>query len=194
MPTISLRRLLGRLAAIALSSTAGPAMADVDENATTGRFVRGGDDDEPTRDRGHRPSTHVLPGDPRSVIDDEELDAALALDLRDGIESEDAAIALGRGLALAMQRMRPIEAMHVASTWSLSADTTRRLAVAHSLEWEFPLPAHDVVLDHLSRDPGTAVRAATARAAVARGTDEVIDRLAADTVPEVREIARTARR
>jgi len=191
MPTISLRRLLGRLAAIALSSTAGPAMAEVDEHATTGRFVRGGDDDEPTRDR---PSTRVVPGDPRSVIDDEELDAALALDLRDGIESEDAAIALGRGLALAMQRMRPIEAMHVASTWSLSADATRRLAVAHSLEWEFPLPAHDVVLDHLSRDPGTAVRVAAARAAVARHTDEVLDRLAVDTVPEVREIARTARR
>lgn len=110
---------------------------------------------------------------------------------REHLDAPDAAAALGRSLALALDRMRPLSATQIASTWALSGDQLRRLAVVHALEWTFPLVGDDVILDHLSRDPDPVIRTATARAAWARRTTgaEVLDRLRDDPDPEVRAVA-----
>lgn len=110
---------------------------------------------------------------------------------REHLDAPDAAAALGRSLALALDRMRPLSATQIASTWALSEDQVRRLAVVNALEWTFPLVGDDVILDHLSRDPDPAIRTATARAAWARRTtgSEVLDRLRDDPDPEVRAVA-----
>jgi hypothetical protein len=173
MSKVSLRRLLTRLTAIALSTTAvSPAAAE------------DGDDTS---------------ADDREGLD---LDAELALDPSltvdpEAIDPPDAAAALGRGLALAADRMRPLSATHVITTWALADDAVRRLAVAHALEWSFPLVGDDIVLDHLSRDPSPEVRVAVARAAWARrltsGPLDVLDRLANDPDARVREVARRGR-
>ena len=113
---------------------------------------------------------------------------------REHVDAPDAALALGRSLALAIDRMRPLSATQIASTWALSEDSVRRLAVVHALEWPVRIVGDDVILDHLSRDPDPAVRTATARAAWARrpvGT-EVLARLRDDPNPEVRAIAEQA--
>ncbi|HSN27240.1 MAG TPA: hypothetical protein VLT45_13180, partial [Kofleriaceae bacterium] len=82
---------------------------------------------------------------------------------------------------------------HLATTWALSEDPLRRIAIAHALEFPFRLVGDDVVLDHLARDPDAKIRAVVARAAWVRrptlGTD-IVDRLAADADPEVRANAR----
>lgn len=109
---------------------------------------------------------------------------------RELIDDEDAAAALGRGLALALTELRPIVGTHLAASWAISTDGLRRLAVANALEWSFPLVGDDVVLDHLSRDPDPAVRCAVARAAWLRQTvPTVLARLADDLDPQVRSVA-----
>ena len=101
-------------------------------------------------------------------------------------------------LALALGRLRPLEATHLASSWALADDPVRRSAVANALEWMFPLVGDDLVLDHLSRDRDPKIRFACARAAWVRrstgGDHGVLDRLADDPDPEVRAIAIKARR
>jgi hypothetical protein len=150
MSKVTLRRLLSKLAAIALSTSAapvGPAMAAADPPAEPGETAgRLGPDLEDA---------------------DGELDASLPID-REQLEAQDAAAALGRSLALALGELRPLTATHLAATWSLSDDPLRRLAVAHALEWTFPLVGDALVIDHLSRDADPQVRAASARAAWAR--------------------------
>ena len=87
-------------------------------------------------------------------------------------------------------------ATHLAATWSLSDDPLRRLAVAHALEWTFPLVGDALVIDHLSRDADPQVRAASARAAWARrpgGDPGVLARLSLDPDPAVREVATSGR-
>lgn len=115
----------------------------------------------------------------------------------ENVDRRDAAALLGRNLAIALERMRPIEATHVATSWALSADSLRRVGVARALEWAFPLVGDDLVIDHLSRDPDPAIRAACARAAWIRratgGDPGVLDRLADDIDPDVRAIARWPR-
>ncbi len=112
---------------------------------------------------------------------------------REQVDVQDAAALLGRNLAIALSRMEPLEATHIASTWALSPDPLRRVGVARSLEWQFPLIADAVVLDHLSRDPDPAIRVAVARAAwIRRGTGGdpgVLDRLVHDIDPGVRAAA-----
>ncbi|MDX2091508.1 MAG: hypothetical protein SFX73_26845 [Kofleriaceae bacterium] len=166
MSKVSLRRLLSRLTTIALSaSTVGVASAD------------------PSSEDGGTSCSHS--------------DCVLVEDLpidREHLDAPDAAAALGRSLALALDKMRPISATQIASTWALSDDGVRRLAVVHALEWSFKLVGDDIILDHLSRDPDPAVRTATARAAWARrqvGT-AVLDRLKDDPDPEVRAVAEQA--
>lgn len=185
MSKISLRRLLSRLTAIALSTSAvAPATAEPGD---------------PGRDR------EVEQDDDRCSAD--ESDAAgrdLALELtadlvvdREHAPPPEAAFALGRSLALAIDHMRPLDATHVVATWALAPDPVRRLAVAHALAWPFPLVGDDVAIDHLSRDPDPSIRTAAARAAWmrrSRGADEgVIDRLAVDPDPTVRMVAASAR-
>jgi hypothetical protein len=177
MSKVSLRRLLSRLAAVALStsaaSAAGAAVAD--------------------------PSREPAPREDRIGNDledgDGELDASLSIDPGQ-LEARDAAAALGRSLALALGELRPLTATHLAATWSLSDDPLRRLAVAHALEWTFPLVGDALVIDHLSRDADPQVRAASARAAWARrpaGDPGVLARLSLDPDPEVREVATSGR-
>jgi PIN domain nuclease of toxin-antitoxin system len=121
-----------------------------------------------------------------------ELDADVPID-RENLDPSDAASMLGRQLAHALCGHSPLEATHIATTWALSEDPLRRLAIAHALEFPFRLVGADVVLDHLAHDPDAKVRAAVARAAWIRrpslGT-EIVDRLSADPDPEVRSIAR----
>jgi hypothetical protein len=174
MSKVSLRRLLSRLAALALSTSSatsfiGPAAAAPPEAGDAADI----DVDE----------------------DDADLDASLPID-REQLEARDAAAALGRSLALALGELRPLTATHLAATWSLSSDPLRRLAVAHALEWTFPLVGDALVIDHLSRDADPQVRAASARAAWARrpgGDPGVLARLSLDPDPEVREVATSGR-
>ncbi len=165
MPKVSLRRLLARLTAIALSTTAvGAASAD---------------DGTP-------------PSNQTTQDADVELTADVPID-PDFVDPPDAAAALGRSLALAVARMRPIEATHLITTWAMSDDRVRRLAVAHALEWEFKLVGDSVVIDHLASDPDPAVRIEIARAAwVRRGVADVygaLARLIEDPDPDVRAVA-----
>lgn len=171
MSKVSLRRLLSKLTALALStSVLGPAAA------------------EPARD----PAGSTGPTD----IDDGELDANLPID-RGSVDHRDAAVALGRSLALALGELRPLSATQLAATWSLSDDPLRRLAVAYALEWTFPLVGDALMIDHLSRDGDPVVRAATARAAWVRrrtgGDPGVLARLSRDPDPQVRAVALSAR-
>ncbi len=163
MPKVSIRRLLTRLAALAL---------------TTGV---------------------VVPAAAASTIDpniDPELTADGPVD-REHIDELDAAAALGRGLALALSEMRPLDATQLASTWALSEHQVRRLAVAHALEWTFKLVGDDLIIDHLSRDGDPTIRTEIARAAWVRraagGDPNVLVRLAEDPDPRVRAVARRAR-
>jgi hypothetical protein len=170
MSKVTLRRLLSRLAALALStSSVGPAAAAPPEAGD----AAGIDVDD----------------------DDVDLDASVPID-HEQLAARDAAAALGRSLALALGELRPLTATYLAATWSLSSDPLRRLAVAHALEWTFPLVGDALVIDHLSRDADPQVRAASARAAWARrpgGDPGVLARLSLDPDPEVREVATSGR-
>lgn len=130
------------------------------------------------------PSEQVVP-DP-ALICEGTIDA-------ENVDRRDAVALLGRNLAIALERMQPLEATHVASSWALSRDVLRRHGVARALEWQFPLIGDDLIVDHLSRDADPAIRAACARAAWIRrdtgGDPGVLDRLARDPDPDVRAIA-----
>ncbi len=178
MSKVSLRRLLSKLTVLALSTgAAAPAVA-----AATG----------PASSQTREAADALA-----AMDDDSDLDATLPID-REHLDARDAATALGRGLALALARMRPLAATHLAATWALADDSTRRLALAHSLEWSFPLVGDGMVLDHLAQDPEPAVRAAVARAAwvrrAAHGDGGVLARLAGDPDPEVRAIVARSQR
>lgn len=179
MSKVSLRRLVSRLAAIALSTSATSA------SAAGAAAV----------DPGHEPPSRTDRIENDLEDGDGELDASLPID-REQLEARDAAAALGRSLALALGELRPLTATHLAATWSLSDDPLRRLAVAHALEWTFPLVGDALVIDHLSRDADPQVRAASARAAWARrpaGDPGVLARLSLDPDPQVREVATSGR-
>jgi len=176
MSKVSLRRLLSKLTALALSTSAvGPAVA-----ATR----------EVPEDVAPREASEPLD------LEDSDFDASLPID-REHLDPHDAARMLGRGLALALGDLRPLSATHLVATWSLSSDTVRRLAVAHALEWTFPLVGDALVIDHLSRDGDPEIRAAAARAAWSRrgtgGDLGVLARLAGDPDPTVRAVADSAR-
>lgn len=176
MSKVSLRRLLSKLTALALSTTAaGPAIA-------AARDCPGLD-------------LAVEPADSADA-DDSEFDASLPID-REHLDARDAACVIGRSLALALAEMRPLSATHLVATWALSGDPVRRLAVAHALEWAFPLVGDATAIDHLSLDADPAIRAAAARAAWSRrhigGDLGVLARLRSDTDPTVRAVADSAR-
>jgi hypothetical protein len=142
----------------------------------------------------------VAPGasDAKSLAESQlrELEDEAEID-RGAVDSETAADALGRGLAVALTEMRPLAATELVATWSLSQDSLRRLAVGIALEWPFYLLGDGVVIDHLSRDGDPEIRAAAARAAWIRGRQgehhTVLARLADDPDPAVRAIAHSAR-
>lgn len=169
---LSLRRVLSRLTTIALTATA------VNPTAVAASPVSLAEA-EADRER----DLEELEGDAR-------IDPGV-------IEPEDAALALGRGLALALGEMRPLAATHLAATWTLSPDPLRRHAVGVALEWMFPLVGDALVIDQLARDSDPSIRCAAARAAwirrTAGGDLGVLDRLADDPDPQVRAIAQAAR-
>jgi hypothetical protein len=96
-------------------------------------------------------------------------------------------------LAIALAHSAPLEAVSRACDWALAGDPARRLTIATALGWSFPLVGDDVLIDHLSRDDDTGIRAAAARAAWARratgGDPGVLDRLSSDPAAEVRAVA-----
>lgn len=166
MSKVSVRALLSKLTALALSTSAvSSAAAD---------------------------SLQEPPGFDVADAEDGELDASLQID-REHLDAQDAATALGRSLALALGGMRPLSATHLAATWSLSSDPVRRLAVAYALERTFLLVGDALVIDHLSHDLDPAIRTAAARAAWARrqtgGDPGVLARLSHDPDPQVRAVA-----
>lgn len=167
MRKISLRRLLSKLTVLALASS--PAAAAVDPPVVV-------------------QTTAEEDGDV-------DLDTDLPID-RGHLDERDAALLLGRTLAQALSEMRPLEAVHLAATWTLSDDPLRRAGVAHALEWAFPLFGDGAMLEHLSRDRDPLTRAAVARAAWLRrragGDLGVLARLADDPDPDVRAIATRA--
>jgi hypothetical protein len=196
MSKVPLRRLLSKLTALALSTSAvGPAAAGRLREAAQ-LDASGGPEvpDVPDGDGGADGSTDAADGS--TDADDAELDASLMID-REQLDAGDAAAALGRSLALALSEMRPLSATHLLTSWSLSDDALRRLAVAHALAWTFPLVGDALVIDHLSRDTDPAIRAASARAAWARrrtgGDLGVLARLSHDLDPQVRAAAASAR-
>ncbi len=168
MRKIPLRRLLSKLTALAL--TASPAAA-----------VAG-------------PSSPPIAREADADLDG-DLTSDLSID-REHMDPRDAAATLGRSLALALSELRPLAGTHLATTWALADDPVRRLAVAHSLEWAFPLFGDIAILDHLSYDSDPAIRTAVVRAAWIRrrssGDLGVLARLANDPDPEVSAIARHA--
>jgi hypothetical protein len=167
MPRVSLRRVLSKLTVLALTtSSMGLATA--------------------------RSRDPIIDEDVDVDPDADTLDADTMIDT-DYIEREDAGLALGRSLALALAELRPMDATHMVATWTLSDDPLRRLAVATALEWSFPLVGDALVIDHLSRDGDAGIRAAAARAAGVRRTKDVdpdvLARLGNDPDPEVRAAA-----
>src|SRR5262245_47831224 len=96
MSTVSLRRLLSKLTALALTTSATTAVgaATVDP---VGEVA------------GERDSLDA---------DDVDLDASLPID-REQLDTEDAASALGRSLALALAEVQPLSATYLAASWSL---------------------------------------------------------------------------
>lgn len=143
----------------------------------------------------------------QATIDDGEFAGDVAIDglvlePRGGqgaqpLDRRHAASMLGRSLAMALEALPKLEATHFATTWALSPIPLRRAAIAHALEWAFPLLGDAVVLDHLAGDSDPAIRAAVARAAWIRratgGDDGVLARLGHDPDPDVRSIALGAR-
>ena len=127
-----------------------------------------------------------------ATIPSAELDADVPID-RENLDPCDAASMLGRQLAFALCEQAPLEATHLATTWALSEDPLRRIAIAQALEFPFRLVGDDVILEHLARDPDAKIRGVVARAAWVRrptlGT-AIIDQLSADPDGEVRSIAR----
>jgi len=127
-----------------------------------------------------------------AAVPSSELDADVPID-RENLDPCDAASMLGRQLAFALCEQAPLEATHLATTWALSEDPLRRIAIAQALEFPFRLVGDDVILEHLARDPDAKIRAVVARAAWVRrptlGT-AIVDRLTADPDAEVRSIAR----
>jgi len=183
MSKVSLRRLLSKLTALALSTSAvGPAAAAAARDCPGLDFSAGS--------AGSSDPADAADGD------DSDFDASLTID-REHLDPRDAACVLGRSLALALGEMRPLSATHLVATWSLSSDPVRRLAVAHALEWTFPLVGDAVAIDHLSNDADPAIRAAAARAAWSRrhtgGDLGVLARLASDADPTVRAVADSSR-
>jgi hypothetical protein len=171
MPKISLRRLLSKLTVLALTTSVAAPAAFAAE-----------------------------PRNPPAAADDDDLDADLTID-REHLDPRDAALTLGRSLALALGEIRPLAATHLAATWALSHDPVRRLSLAYALEWTDPvrpLVGAAMVIDHLASDPDPSIRGAAARAAWARrttgGDAGVLARLTDDPDPEVRAIALRALR
>jgi hypothetical protein len=135
---ISLRRLVSKLTVLALAST--PAAA-APEPASSSQCAPDGDD-----------------GD---------LDSDLPID-REHVAPHVAAEMLGRSLAQALHEMRPLAATHLATSWALSEDRLRRVAIACALERVFPLFGDKAILEHLAHDRDPQVRDAVARAASVR--------------------------
>lgn len=100
---------------------------------------------------------------------------------------------VARELAARLAELPPLRAMGAAADLALSPERPERLAIAGALAWEFPLVGDRTVLDHLSRDPSSDVRAATARAAWMRRSSQldtdVLRRLLGDDDPDVRNAA-----
>ena len=65
----------------------------------------------------------------------------------------------GQTLGEVLTTMRPLDATYVVTTWALSDDPRRRLAIARALAHASPL-GKQTVIEHLARDPDPEVRAA----------------------------------
>lgn len=108
--------------------------------------------------------------DTPDTVDSEdcELDARVPID-RGSVEARTAAAMLGQSLADALIEVPPLEATHLVTTWALSSDRLRRLAVVEALGRVTPLGAR-TALAHLARDADPEVRQAAAALSAPRTT------------------------
>ena len=65
----------------------------------------------------------------------------------------------GETLGRALTELSPLEAMHVATSWAISPDRNKRLAIARALAHAKPVGAR-TALAHLAADADAEVRAA----------------------------------
>ena len=138
MRRISLRRLLSKLTVLALSASPLASAATVS--------------------KGHAPRIRI-------EDDDIDLDDDSPID-REHVGDHDAAIMLGRGLAISTVRAAgPRRDPPRRPRGRCRRTRFAATAVARSLEWMFPLLGDSIIIDHLSRDADPEIRAATARAA-----------------------------
>src|SRR5262245_25829741 len=100
--------------------------------------------------------------------DDCELDASIPID-RGSVEARTAAVMLGRSLADALFEVPPLEATHLVTTWALSSDRLRRLAVVEALTRVMPLGGRSA-LAHLARDADPEIRFAAVALSAPRTT------------------------
>ena len=142
MHRVSLRRLLSKLTVLALSTSA-MAVASPSRRTPKSCVDKAFEDD--------------LEDDREDDLD-ADLDADAPID-REHVASHDAAAMLGRSLANALAEVKPLAAIHLATTWALSEDPLRRAAVVRSLEWTFPLLGDAAIIEHLSYDPDPSIRA-----------------------------------
>jgi hypothetical protein len=90
-----------------------------------------------------------------------EVDANLPID-RGAMTPRLAAAVLGRGLAAALAEMSALDATCLMTSWALSADRLRRLAVLEALAHVMPLGARSALV-HLAFDADRTVRASARR-------------------------------
>jgi HEAT repeat protein len=110
--------------------------------------------------------------------------------------SDNVRVSAAVGLARAIERASAPERIDLVCTWALSSDTDERLALARALTWSTPVFVADLVLEQLTADESTAVRAA-ALAAVAKHFHEdssayarIVGRCLDDADPNVQRLAR----
>ena len=96
--------------------------------------------------------------DPRVSDGDCELDGTVPID-RGHVDTKRAGALLGKTLAAALVELSPFDATYLVTTWAVSDDPLRRIAVATALAHAMPVGAR-TALEHLARDPDPDVRAA----------------------------------
>lgn len=97
-----------------------------------------------------------------------------------------------------VEQIPPLPRLELTASWAISEQTAHRMAAAYSLAGRSPLPAADLVLNHLVADHVPAVRRAAVDAARVRFAwvpdvlCGIIEPALQDTSPSVRSSARKA--
>jgi hypothetical protein len=202
------RRLLGKLAAIAIAAGAGFVEPSVSLMTIPASAILDLVDDEETEPHEKRRILPLLAKDARTAVRERVAAAAGALSERlpehaEGLIRElagDASprvrAAAGRSLASLLAAAAPLDRLALVGRWTLSANSSERAAMARALQSRTPVFVSDLALEELAKDDDADVRAATARAMARRiheaptGYAQTLARLAEDRDPRVERTAR----